>query len=338
MIAPALGQLVQSFFLDGLLTMKGLRPTSVRSYRDVIRLWLGFVAADADRRITRLTLDDLTFERVLRFLQHLDTDRHNHIRTRNHRLAVLHTFFDYLAIRVPEMLAVAERVTAIPAKRVPPAETKFLERDEVQKLFAVLPVRGPRALRDRALLLFLYNTGARVQEVVDLRVADLDLGPTPRVRLHGKGDKWRTCPLWAETTRQLRTLLAQAPAPPPDAPVFASHSKRPLTRFGIYKLVRRHTSRLEAQGAHARRGHISPHVFRHTTAMHLLEAGVEVNVIRGWLGHVSLDTTHRYAEINVRAKEAALQACEPPSEASAASHRTPVWRSDDTLLAWLNSL
>jgi len=190
-----LGPVVQSFFIDGLTTMRGLRPSSVRSYRDGIRLFLRFVADDTHRRITQLTLADLTFERVLSFVRHLEEVRHNHTRTRNQRLALLHTFFEYVALRVPEMLAVAERVAAIPPKRAPPPETRFLERDEITTLFARLPSSGRNSARDRALLLFLYNTGARVQEAVDLRVRDLDLVPTPRVRLHGKGDKWRACPL-----------------------------------------------------------------------------------------------------------------------------------------------
>ena len=327
-----LGPVVQSFFVDGLTTMKGLRPATVRSYRDAMKLFLRFLAQDTSRRITRLTLADLTFERVLSFLRYLDEVRHNHTRTRNQRLALLHTFFEFVAGRAPEMLAVAERVAAIPTKRTPPPETRFLERDEVAALFAAMPQRGQRASRDRTLLLFLYNTGARVQEVVDLHVRDLDLAPTARARLHGKGDKWRTCPLWAETARQLGTLLGPD-AHSPDRPVFVSSRDRPLTRFGVYKIVRRHTRQLEA-----RLGRIGPHVFRHTTAVHLLEAGVEVNVIRGWLGHVSLDTTNRYAEINMRAKEAALRACEPPAEASLALPRRPVWRTDEALLDWLSSL
>src|SRR5437667_5116640 len=235
------------------------------------------------------------------------------------------------------MLDVAERVAAIPMKRVSPPETRFLERDEIDILFAALPARGAQALRDRALLLFLYNTGARVQEVADLRVQDLELASPARVRLHGKGDKWRTCPLWADTAQQLHRLLDQRTILAPNAPVFVSRQGRSLTRFGIYKLVRRHTRRLETTPAQGRR--ISPHVFRHTTAVHLLEAGVEINVIRGWLGHVSLDTTNRYAEINTGAKEAALRACEPPAAtASAAFPQKPVWRTDESLLAWLNSL
>jgi integrase/recombinase XerD len=326
-----LGPVVQSFFLDGLITMKGLRPSSVRSYRDVMRLFLRFAAEDAHRKITRLTLADLTFERVLHFLRYLDEVRHNHTRTRNQRLALLHTFFEYLAARDPEMLAVAQRVAAIPTKRTPPPETRFLERDEIASLLATMPSRGRNAARDRTLILFLYNTGARVQEAVDLRVRDLELESGPRVRLHGKGDKWRACPLWTETVRQLRTLLESGDTP--DRPVFTSSGDRPLTRFGVYKIVRRHTRHLES-----RHGRIGPHVFRHTTAVHLLEAGVEVNVIRGWLGHASLDTTNRYAEINIRAKEEALRACEPPSAASSAFPRGSVWKDDEALLAWLSSL
>src|SRR5438093_9716982 len=151
MSTQTVGPLVQSFFVDDLLTMKGLRPSSVHSYRDVIRLFLRFLAQDTGHRITRLTLDDLSFERVLRFLRHLEDDRRNHVRTRNQRLAVLHTFFEHLAGKVPEMLPVAERVAAIPTKRVAPPLTRFLERDEVSTLFAGLPTEGHAAVRDRAL-------------------------------------------------------------------------------------------------------------------------------------------------------------------------------------------
>jgi site-specific recombinase XerD len=223
-------------------------------------------------------------------------------------------------------------------KRVPPPGTQFLERDEIEALFSGIPTEGHSALRDRTLLLFLYNTGARVQEVADLVVGNLVLEPQPRVHLRGKGGKWRTCPLWPETARLLRDLLAALPSDaPPNRPVFASRRGTPLTRFGIYKLVRRYTTTLRTSRADAPR-RVSPHVFRHTTAVHLLEAGVEVNVIRGWLGHVSLDTTNRYAEINIRMKEAALLACAPPTGASAQFPRRPVWRDDASLLNWLESL
>jgi site-specific recombinase XerD len=235
------------------------------------------------------------------------------------------------------MLETAERITAIPIKRTAPPETYFLEREEIMALFKRLPRHGRHALRDQTLLMFLYNTGARVQEAADLQIENLDLGPQPRVHLHGKGDKWRVCPLWSETTKWLRRLLEQhAESSLPTDPVFCSHSNVALTRFGIYKIVRKHASDLDKSGSHPRR--ITPHIFRHTVAVHLLEAGVEVNVIRAWLGHVSLDTTNRYAELTLRAKEAAMHRCEPPLDTSAGARRSPVWKDDQTLLSWLTSL
>jgi site-specific recombinase XerD len=338
MTTSSLGQIVFSFVEDHLKTQKGLRALSVKSYRDTLRLFLLFVARDVERRIARLTLGDLTLERVTRFLRYLEVERHNQPRTRNQRLAALRSFFEYLASRVPEMMAVAERVAAIPIKRTPLNETRFLERDELNELFRGLPSMRNDTSRDRALLLFLYNTGARVQEVADLTVANLELGPPARVHLHGKGDKWRSCPLWEETATHLRTLIATRKPSDASAPVFTSRCGRPLTRFGIYKIVRRRTRALQGAQSSTHRRNISPHVFRHTTAVHLLESGVEVNVIRGWLGHASLITTNRYAEISAKAKEAALRACEPPLDVAPKFPRSGVWRDDQTLLDWLSSL
>ena len=237
------------------------------------------------------------------------------------------------------MLSVSQQIAAIPMKRVAPSETSFLERDEISSLLAQLPSEGLYALRERALFLFLYNTGARVQEVADLRVEDLELDASPRVRLHGKGDKWRTCPLWQQTTDLVRTLIAQTAMKDRSTnAVFVSRIGKPLTRFGIYKIVRRHTDSLRRDSNAMKRRHVSPHVFRHTAAMHLLESGVEVNVIRNWLGHVSLETTNRYAEITTRMKEDALRACEPKNDSCEGYPRKPVWRNDQNLLSWLNSL
>lgn len=329
-----LGPILHSFFADHLITVKGLRPASVRSYRDTIRLLLTFAAADKGCKITRLSLGDLTFDRVVKFLRYLETGRGNQARTRNQRLAALHTFFDYIATRSPEMLGVCQQVATIPAKRAAPPETRFLEREEIAKLLHSLPRGGRHALRDRALLLFLYNTGARVQEVADLRAGHLDLGEHPLARLHGKGDKWRTCPLWQQTADLLRALLAASSAAPgPDAAVFTARGQ-PLTRFGIYKIVRRHAADLDDPRTGRR---ISPHTFRHTAAVHLLEAGVEVNVIRGWLGHADLSTTNRYAEINTKTKMEALRATQPPGT-SAEPRVKPIWQTDETLLNWLTSL
>jgi integrase/recombinase XerD len=334
--ARPLGPVIHSFFLDHLVTVKGLRSASVRSYRDTIRLLLCFLAQQQGTKITKLALEDLSFEHVLGFLRYLENDRHNHVRTRNQRLAALHTLFDYIATREPEMLGTCQQVTAIPMKRSAPAETHFLERDEMEALLRGLPRTGRLALRDRALLVFLYNTGARAQEVADLRTEHLDLGAAAVVRLHGKGDKWRTCPLWIQTAELLAELLASSSNafPTADAPVFRSATGEALTRFGIYKIVRRHAGHLDDPRTERK---VSPHLFRHTAAMHLLEAGVEVNVIRGWLGHADLSTTNRYAEINTRAKIEALRNTEPPGSTAGPRPR-PVWRSDESLLNWLSSL
>ncbi len=329
-----LGPTIHSFFIDHLVTVKGLRPASIRSYRDTIRMLLCFAAADRNTKITKLTVADLDFDLVVRFLRHLEHDRGNHARTRNQRLAVVHTLFDYIASRHPEMLATCQRVAAIPMKRAAPAETHFLERDEVEDLFKHLPTVGRLAGRDRTLLLFLYNTGARVQEVADLRIGNLDLREPATVRLHGKGDKWRTCPLWAQTVAMLNDLINSTDQRAADQAVFVSTTGQPLSRFGIYKIVRRHAGHLDQPRQHRT---VSPHTFRHTAAVHLLEAGVEVNVIRGWLGHADLSTTNRYAEINTRAKIAALRNTEPPGSSEGPRPR-PIWQTDQTLLNWLATL
>lgn len=331
---PTVGSLLHGFFEDYLKLQKGLRQNSIKSYRDALRLFLQFAAKDVRRNLTRLTLDDLTAERVTRFLDGLETIRGNHIRSRNQRLVALRAFFEYLGRQLPERLLQAQRVVSIAIKRTPPSRTFYLEREEVEQLFARLPSAGRYALRDRTLLLFLYNTGARVQEVADLRVANLEFAPQPRVRLHGKGDKWRVCPLWDETVVLLKRLLTEQTSNA-DAPVFSARG-RPLTRFGIYKIVRRHTRHLIKNTPDGRR--ISPHVFRHSAATSLLEAGVELNVIRAWLGHANLETTNRYAEITIRTKEEALKACQPPVNTSGELPRQTPWRSDATLLSWLQSL
>lgn len=335
-MSSQLGHHIYTFFEDHLKRQKGLQPHSISSYRDTIRLFLLFVAKDTRRKITRLRLTDLTSERVRCFLVFLEQERNNKVCTRNQRLAAVRTFFDYLASLEPLILMEAQRVIAIPVKRTTAPETIYLERDEIDTLFTGLPSEGPLALRDHALLLFLYNTGARVQEAANLLIKHLEFGDRPRVHLHSKGDKWRVCPLWKQTASLFTQLLDNRSSA--DGSVFVSRGGIPLTRFGIYKIVRRHTAMIIKKGADGKRRHISPHIFRHTTAVHLLEAGVEVNVIRAWLGHVSLETTNRYAEITLRMKVDALRTCEPDLGVSREYPRKPVWRDDSNLLKWLQSL
>jgi integrase/recombinase XerD len=336
---PSVGSILASFFNDYLKLQRGLRPNSITSYADAMRLFLLFAAASSKKNVTQLGLNDLEADVVSHFLNSLEESRSNSAQSRNQRLAALRTFFEYVGQRFPERLGQAQKVAAIPRKRVQPPETIFLERDEIEGTLARLPADGHHALRDRTLLLFLYNTGARVQEVADLRASDLHFAPTPRVHLHGKGDKWRVCPLWEETAALLKKLLTeQNTGGPPDRPVFTNATDIALTRFGIYKLIRRYTTQIIKKGSDGRSRAVSPHVWRHSTAVHLLEAGVEVNVIRAWLGHANLETTNRYAEITLRTKQAALEKCIVPAVPEERIQRKPIWQTDAALLKWLQSL
>jgi integrase/recombinase XerD len=335
---PLLGTILASFFNDHLKLQKGLRPNTIKSYADAMRLLLQFAAATGKKKVTRLGLDDLNADVVCRFLNSLEESRSNAAQSRNQRLAAVRTFFEYIGQRFPERLEQGQKVAAIPRKRAQPPETIFLERDEIEATLAALPADGRCALRDRALLVFLYNTGARVQEAADLRASDVHFDPTPRVHLHGKGDKWRVCPLWEETSALLKKLLSGHGPGCPDRSVFVGVRDEALTRFGIYKIIRRYTTEVVKKGSDGQSRRISPHVWRHTTAVHLLEAGVEVNVIRAWLGHVSLETTNRYAEITLRTKQAALEKCTLPLSAEERIPRKPPWQTDAALLNWLQSL
>ncbi|MFD1980642.1 tyrosine-type recombinase/integrase [Mesorhizobium kowhaii] len=218
------GNLVYQFFELHLKAEKDLASTSIRSYRDGIRLFLLFLATKNRRPISKLELTDLNADNVRAFLAHLEAERGNNIRSRNHRLAMLHGFFAYAAGQEPMVLPEAERIAAIPRKRTQPAATYYLERDEVERLFDKLPRDGKLVTRDKALLMFLYNTGARATEVIGLTVDQLVLNSSPRVNLHGKGDKWRTCPLWPETARLLGEMLrGRRKSASLESPVFLSN-------------------------------------------------------------------------------------------------------------------
>lgn len=331
-----LPSVIHRYFLEYLPRHKGLQPSTIRSYRDSLRLFLIFVAEAKRLGVSELELEHLDYPVVQAFLHNMEAERSNAISTRNQRLTALHVFYEYLARTVPEMLPSCAKVAAIPMKRCPLPEMTFLGRDEIEAMFACIPAQDRLSARDRALMLLLYNTGARVSEVAQLKVGQLDLRSPARVRLLGKGSKWRTCPLWSRTAKALQIMLDErAASMSPDAPVFVGATQAPMTRFGIYKRIRHYAKLWEASVAPASPPRVSPHVFRHTTAVHLLEAGVEVNVIRGWLGHANLETTNRYAEITLRMKAEALKLCEP---VAASTPRKSAWQDNAALLAWLSSL
>jgi len=334
-----LGNTIYLFFEDYLKCQKGVQYKTIQSYRDTLRLFLQFVSKVSHCSITKLSLSDMTSDCVSRFLKSLEENRNNKVQTRNQRLVALRTFFGYIARQDPQMLKEAQQVAALPTKRTSPPETFYLEHDEINLLFTNLADCTKNSLRDYILLLFLYNTGARVEEVAQLKVSNLELNGQLRVHLHGKGNKWRVCPIWKKTSDLLSRIIKENNCTDKhDCPVFLSRSGRALTRFGIYKIVRRHTAQFNKKTANGTNKYVSPHLIRHSTAVHLLESGVDVNVIRAWLGHVSLQTTNRYAEISLKMKAKALKICEPQLDVSTVHRKHPIWRDDSSLLKWLKSL
>ncbi len=296
-------------------------------------LLLRFAAARTGRSVTALELTCLDQPTVLAFLEDLETTRGNGVRTRNHRLATIHSFFRYVATEEPAAAALCQGILGIPFKRGAQSVLTCLSREEIGYLLDAPDCSQPDGRRDAALLWFLYNTGARAQEVVDVHMPAVRFSAPAQVRLLGKGRKERLCPLWPETVERLRHMLRDRQADEKaDEPLFLNAVGRPLTRFGLHFIVRRCVSLVAASYPELARKAISPHTFRHTTALHLLQSGVELNVVRAWLGHASIDTTHAYIEIDMDMKRAALAATTPQKGRS-----KPSWRQPD-ILAWLETL
>lgn len=335
--SPDLGRLVVDFFQEYLPAQRGLSTHTLRSYRDAIVLWLQFAARDSRRRLESLAIADLTAERIERFLTHLEADRGNGIATRNARLAALRTFARYLGSRHPEQLGLVQDILAVPFKRgalqVP---IEYPESSDIETLFNHIDRRTPSGQRDYALFALMCNTGARVQEVLNLRVRDLRLDPPEQIRLHGKGDKIRLCPLWPRTARLLRELIAaQVPsgAESSAAVVFRNRNGGPLTRFGVRYLLRKHLPdyRSSTQGRR-----IHPHALRHATAVYLLKSGADYATISQLLGHANLTTTMRYSRADLDLKRQALSQVFPDSLGVPAAGRVRLHGAE--LTRWLRRL
>ena len=329
-----LPRLLQDFFRVHLVARRNLSPHTVRAYRDALVLLLRFAALRRARNVTRLDLTCLGQPTILAFLEDLETSRDNGIRTRNARLAAIHSFFRYVAAEEPAAAELCRSVLSIPAKRAPQPALVCLSRDEITHLLHTPDDTRRKGRRDAALLWFLYNTGARAQEVVDVRLPALRLSAPAQVRLYGKGRKERLCPLWAETVKRLRHMLRDRDTDDSDdQPLFLNLAGRPLTRFGLGHIVRTCVATAATSCPSLATQAISPHTFRHATALHLLQSGVELNVVRCWLGHASIETTHSYIEVDLEMKRAALAATAPPEDGL----RHSTWREPD-LLAWLEAL
>lgn len=331
-----LARALRGFFADHLPRVCGMSPHTVRSYRDALMLLLRFLATRHQRPVVELDLHHLTPDDILAFLDHLEADRANGAATRNARLAAIHAFARYAAASHPEHLELCQRLLAVPFKRARPRVVEYLEADEIRALLAAPDRATADGRRDHALLLTLFNTGARVQEIVDLRPCDLQLVRPLQVRLRGKGRKERMCPLWPQTAATLHALLAEHGVDPSATqPLFRNRRGETLTRFGVRYLLRKHadTARTATTTLAAKRVH--PHVMRHTTAVHLLQAGVDLVTISHWLGHASIETTNRYAAVDLQMKRAALAKAGPIGEFDPA---LAAWRSDASILQWLEAL
>ena len=316
-----LGPWVRRFLLEHLVAERNLARNTQVSYRDTLALLLPFIGRKALAAVDRLAVDDMSADRVREFLDHIEGDRGCAVLTRNHRLAAIHSLARFIGTRSPEHVSWCSQVRSVPFKKAPKTVIGYLDKHEVDALLHVPDRRTVLGTRDHAMLLFLYNSGARADEAASLRVSSLQLGTSPSVRILGKGNKWRVCPLWPKTVNTLRPLVA---ARSPDDHVFRGRTGEPMTRFGVHRVVTS-CAAAAAEGVQTMRSkRISPHNLRHTTAVHLLRAGVDINTIRAWLGHVSLDTTHIYAEVDLEMKAKALASVDIADLPGPSRRRQPI--------------
>lgn len=319
--------LVQDFFERHLTIERHACPNTVLAYRDALKLYFGHAAKLRACSPDQLEHAALDVDVVRSFLKELQQQRRCGPRTRNQRLAAIKTFARFVASVAPEHLERCRRIRELPAARFERPEAKYLDDAEAVDLIKSIPVDNRR---DRALLILLYNTGARVQELVDLNVGHLRLDPVPLVTLRGKGRKQRTCPLWDRTVEALRAWLAERPACDPGAPLFLNARRTRITRSGIAHVLGRRVEQAGIKPRNAKK--VSPHVIRHTTAMHLLSSGVDITTIAAWLGHAELSTTHGYVEITLRMKQAAVAAASTLPELAGGAF------PNGDLLTWLTAL
>ncbi|WP_018857985.1 site-specific integrase [Rhizobium sp. 42MFCr.1] len=325
--------LLRAFFYEWLAEQRNASIHTVRSYRDAWRLFLRFVAQRSGKKVAMITLIDLTAGEVIAFLGHAEHERGGTIGTRNCRLAAIRSFFNFVATRDPGLIAQCVEILNIPIKRGPVSEPCYLDPIEVTAILAQPDRSTLEGMRDHALLSLLYNSGARIQEALDLCPDAIRFESPSCVRLTGKGRKERICPLWPETVMLLKKLLERQPRAP-DQQLFVNRYGEPLSASGVrFKLAAYVRAAAETTPT-LRDKHVTPHAFRHATAVHLISAGIDVTVIRSWLGHVSLDTTNHYARANLETKRKALEQVSAPETPG----HQPSWKRDASVLAWLDTL
>lgn len=323
--SASLQQFVQDFFEKHLTVERNAKPNTILSYRDALKLFFRCTSQQKCCAADQLDFSMFDVETVREFLRWLEHERKCCARTRNQRLAVLKAFARYVASVAPEHLERCRRIRELSPAQFERPEIQYLEDGEITRLIQAIE---PEQRRDRALLLILYNTGARVQEIVDIDLGHLRLDPVPVVILEGKGGKRRTCPLWPRTVDAIQALLVERGTL--EGALFLNVQGRRLSRSGITHILHRLTVCASLRPRHAIR--ISPHVIRHTTAMHLLQSGVDITTIAAWLGHSQLNTTHAYVEINLRMKQQALAALSMSPDLPTGTY------PDSKLISWLETL
>ena len=328
---PSFASLIQQFFAEYLVIQRAVSPRTIACYRDAVMLFLDFAHTRLNKEPTALCLADIDPDVILAFLDHLETQRHNSVRSRNLRLTALRAFLKFAARRDVSAFSVIERALGVPMKRFERPMLGFLSREE---MLAVMGEPGSTwtSQRDHMLLAMLYNTGARVSEIIRVRVADVILDRSPCVHLHGKGRKQRSVPLWKSTVQVIRAWLRRNPTLQEHHALLPNRNGEPMTRSNVAQRLDVAVAR--AAGVHrslAERA-ISPHTIRHTTAMHLLQSGVAFNIIALWLGHESTTTTHRYVEANLAMKQKALARLEEPHT------KMSRYRPPDALMQFLQAL
>ena len=326
-----LGPWVRRFLLEHVVDERNFSSNTQRSYRDTLALLLPFISAEAGRPLDSLEVIDLSAPHVRLFLKNLEQKRGVGVTTRNQRLAAIRSLARFVAEHSPQHVAWYGEVKTVPFKKTVRNLVSYREKAEVEALLTVPDCTTPVGRRNHALLLFLYNSGARASEAAGLCIADLDLTTTatPSVRMLGKGMKERRCPLWRKTATELAQLVEGRS---PRERVFLNRRRQPLTRFGIYNLLKVCVDRARKGMPSLLTKRVSPHTLRHSTATHLLRAGVDINTIRSWLGHVSLDTTQVYAEMDLEMKARALEKCDTMEA------KRPTAESSEPLMNFLRAI
>ena len=326
-----LGPWIRRFLLEYLPRDRNLGENTQRSYRDCLVLLLPFLANKVGQTVERLTIEHLSGDHVRLFVHYLEEERHCATATRNQRLAAIHSLAHFIGLHCPEHVAWSAEIHHVPSKKSTQAAVSYLEKNEMDALLAAPDCRTAQGRRDHRLMLFLYNSGARADEAAQLVISKLNLFPPASVTILGKGARIRHCPLWDITSDALKPAVDGRD---PAERVFLNRCNRPITRFGVYAMVKRYVSKVGAQLRSLASKQVSPHTIRHTTAVHLLRAGVDINTIRAWLGHVSIDTTNIYAEVDLEMKARALAKC----DVGKTSQPKRRWSQDRGLMAFLRSL